>query len=314
MPDAPGIRIEKHTITTRDDTSLTATLYRPKQHNNHTVLIAGAMGMPQRFYRHYATFLAESGCVVLTFDYRGIAESRSKDSLWGYEARLWQWASHDLQAMIKWLTRQYPGSELSLVGHSLGALLPGASSHFKHVTSLIGVSSANIYQGNWQSYNRLSILLFCYVILPLLSRAIGYFPSAWFGFGEPLPRDIALDWACAMRHPQGIKGLFIGTEHHHYRDFTGYTRFYSFSDDSIAPEKPIDAILSYYPGAKYQERRHISPENIGIDKIGHIGFFRPQMQDTLWQESLQWLLNPALASQILVHDAVVPSTPVVQPG
>lgn len=293
MLSADKIRVEKHSIMASDETLLTATLYRPDDHNNHAVLIAGAMGMPQRFYKHYASFLAEQGCVVLTFDFRGMAESRGDNPIRGDKTNLGQWASQDLQAMINWLTGQYPGTELNIVGHSLGALLPGAASGIKQVSAIIGVSSANIYQGNWNWRGRLSMLLFSYVVLPFLTIIMGYFHSAWFGFGEPLPRDIALDWARAMRQPGGIKGLFIGTDHNHYADFTGYTRFYSFSDDTIAPKEPIDAVLTYYSSAKHQERRHVSPESIGKEKIGHIGFFRPEMRETLWQESLTCLLNPS---------------------
>lgn len=292
MPDSASIRVEKHSISTRDEALLTTTLYRPNKHNNHTVLIAGAMGMPQRFYRHYATFLAEQGCLVLTFDFRGMGESRGDKSARATKTNLEEWATDDLDSVINWLRRQHPSTSLSLIGHSLGALLPGASPQIKHIDSLIGVSSANIYQGNWQGTGRLSILLFCYLILPLLSNLMGYFHSAWFGFGESLPRDIALDWARAMRHPLGVKGLFAGTKHNHYSEFTGYTRFYSFADDTIAPKKPIDAVLSYYPSARKQQRRHIAPESIQQDKIGHSGFFRPAMRNTLWQESLDYLLNP----------------------
>ena len=300
MSDVPAIRIENHNVTTRDNTPLSATLFRPHDHNNHTVLIANAMGMPQRFYRHYASYLAEQGCVVMTFDYRGIAQSKTSKNLWGYNATLEQWASQDLQAVIKWLTRQYPSTELTVIGHSLGGHLLGATSDNKYVSSLIGVSAQNTYWRNWAWWRQPIMGLFWFVVLPILTYAIGCFPSRVFGLGEPLPKQIALDWARGARNKLGNKGLFVGTTNDHYADFTGYTRFYSFSDDAtMAPRKSVEAILAYYPNAKHQQHRHVSPQMIGIDSIGHIRFFRPEMRDTLWHESFVWLMNPSSASELV---------------
>lgn len=311
MADTNSIRIEKHTITTRDKTRLVATLYRPDHHNQHTILISGAMGMPQRFYRHYASFLAEHGCVVLTFDFRGIADSRDRDSLWSYEATLTDWASQDLQAMLKWLHRQYPQSDLSVVGHSLGGHLLGASANIPYVSSILGVSVQNTYWRNWSWHQQSLMFIFWFMILPILSYGMGYFPSKWFGLGEPLPKIVALNWAQGASHVAGNKGLFLNTSHNHYDEFTGYTRFYSFEDDDLmAPCKAVDAILDYYPNASLQERQHIAPSDIGVEAIGHSGFFRPIMRDTLWQDSLEWLLDPALASHETSNEIDVSATSV----
>lgn len=310
MSDVLAIRMEDHTITTRDKTLLTAKLYRPLEHNNHTVLIAPAMGIPQRFYRHYAKFLAEQGCIVLTFDYRGIAESMQNGTLWGYEAHVWQWASQDLQAMIKWLTRQYPGTELTIVGHSLGGHLVGGASHNSHVASILGASAQSTYWRHWVWWQQPIVFIFWFILLPLLSHAIGYFPSSWFGLGEKLPKHIALDWSKAASNPSGTRGIFRATPHDHYDQFTGYTRFYSFTDDTMmAPRASVDAILGFYPNATRQQRRHVSPQSIGVEKIGHLRFFHPEMQATLWQESFNWLMNPAVASDTILDD----DTPALQP-
>lgn len=296
MSDAPAIRVENHSITTRDKTLISATLFRPNNHNNHTVLIANAMGMPQRFYRHYASYLAQQGCVVMTFDYRGIAQSQSSKNLWGYEAHLAQWASQDLQAMIIWMTRQYPSTELTVIGHSLGGHLLGGASSNEHVASLIGVSAQNTYWRNWAWWQQPLMGLFWFVILPILSYAIGYFPSGLFGLGEALPKNIALDWSQGAGHKLGTKALLVNANHNYYADFTGYTCFYSFTDDSLmAPKQAVDAILNYYPNAKHQQRRHVSPKSIHQDSIGHSRFFRPEMRDSLWQESFNWLMNPSNA-------------------
>ena len=62
------------------------------------VLIGGAMGVRQSFYRPFAQWLADQGYVVATFDYRGVGDSRGP-SLRGFEADLFAWA-RDTDAAI----------------------------------------------------------------------------------------------------------------------------------------------------------------------------------------------------------------------
>ena len=99
MTVVSAIRVESHTLTTHDQLCLQATLSRPIEPNQRTVLLTPAMGFKQTFYRHYATYLAERGFVTLTFDYRGMGQSLY-GSLWGHRARLWQWGALDIQAAL----------------------------------------------------------------------------------------------------------------------------------------------------------------------------------------------------------------------
>jgi predicted alpha/beta hydrolase len=34
----------------------------------------------------------------------------------------------------------------------------------------------------------------------------------------------------------------------------------------------------------------IAPKHVGADKIGHLGFFRPENRDRLWKDAADWLL------------------------
>ena len=44
---------------------------------NGAVLIGGAMGVRQDYYQRFAEWLAAQGYAVMTFDYRGMGESRT---------------------------------------------------------------------------------------------------------------------------------------------------------------------------------------------------------------------------------------------
>jgi predicted alpha/beta hydrolase len=288
MSDSAAVRSESHSLTTRDETHIASTLFLPASQNanQQTVVIASAMGIPRRFYRHYASYLAEQGFVTLTFDYRGIGESR-KGSLWGNEASMAEWGGQDLQAALKWLLRQYPQNKLNLVGHSLGGHLLGLAKANEHVSAFIGVASQNIYWKNWPVAQRAAILLFWHGLLPSTTLAAGYLPSQLFGLGEQVPKRVAFDWRRAGLNPDGTKGVFAGTELDHFAKFTGALRAYSFAGDNMAPQKSVAGLLNFFPNTNQREQIHISDKT-----VGHLGFFRSQARDTLWQESAQWLLNP----------------------
>lgn len=292
MSEAAPIRSESYSLSTRDESQIASTLFLPKAElsNGQSVLIASAMGVPRRFYRHYANFLAQSGFVVLTFDYRGIGDSR-KGSLWGNQASMADWGSQDLQAALKWLLRQYPQHKLNLIGHSLGGHLLGLAKANEHVSSFIGVASQNIYWQNWPIAQQAVILSFWHGLLPLSTFAAGYLPSQLFGLGEQVPKRVALDWRKAGLNPNGTKGIFAGTDYDYFANYKGRVRAYSFVGDNMAPQKSVAGLLDFFPNAATREQIHIDDKS-----VGHLGFFRPQAQETLWQESIRYLLQENYAT------------------
>jgi predicted alpha/beta hydrolase len=297
MSEAAAVRSESHILTTRDETQIAATLFLPDSQNanQQTVVLASAMGIPRRFYRHYASYLAEMGFVALSFDYRGIGDSR-KGSLWGNEASMAEWGGQDLQAALKWLLRQYPQNKLSVIGHSLGGHLLGLAKANEHVSAFLGVASQNIYWQNWPLAQRPAILLFWHGLLPSTTLAAGYLPSQVFGLGEQVPKRVAFDWRRAGLNPNGTKGVFADTELDHFSKFKGALRAYSIAGDKMAPQKSVAGLLNFFPNASPSEHIHISDK-----AVGHLGFFRPQSRDTLWQESAQWLLNPQAQTAALAR-------------
>jgi predicted alpha/beta hydrolase len=62
-----------------DGYSLGATLFLPRGPKRHAVLINSATATPRKIYRGFAAYLAQRGCAVLTYDYRGIGGSRQKE-------------------------------------------------------------------------------------------------------------------------------------------------------------------------------------------------------------------------------------------
>ena len=68
------------TIHAADATPLSASLFRPEIVDGRAVLVAGALGVTQRYYAPFAAWLAARGHMVMTFDLRGM-ERRAKRSI-----------------------------------------------------------------------------------------------------------------------------------------------------------------------------------------------------------------------------------------
>ena len=108
-------------LTSRDGYPLTALRYPARvgpdgPHRGHLIL-AGATGVPQLFYKAFAEYAAGQGYTVLTLDYRGIGLSRPH-TLRGFRMAYLDWAHQDLAAAVDAMTED--GVPLFMVGHSFG--------------------------------------------------------------------------------------------------------------------------------------------------------------------------------------------------
>jgi len=59
----------------------------------------------------------------------------------------------------------------------------------------------------------------------------------------------------------------------------------SFADDEFMSLKNTPSLHGYYQGAPPRMKR-IAPADIGVQRIGHFGFFNSRFQDSLWQAHL----------------------------
>ena len=104
------------TFPAADGYLLGATLFLPRTGaRHHAVLINSATAVPRKIYRGFAAYLARRGCAVLTYDYRGIGDSRRRavtgynqpKSLVGFKATMADWAALDVTAAVAWMRGRY---------------------------------------------------------------------------------------------------------------------------------------------------------------------------------------------------------------
>jgi hypothetical protein len=89
-------------LSASDGYALAATLFLPRGTKHSTVLINSATAVPRKIYRAFATYLAGRGCVVLTYDYRGIGGSRPQ-RLAGFAATMSDWVVLDVASAVTWI-------------------------------------------------------------------------------------------------------------------------------------------------------------------------------------------------------------------
>lgn len=275
------------TITCADGVSLAATLV-PAAKSDPVLVIAPAMGVPQRFYADFASYLAAHAITVVTFDYRGFAASRHPD-IDSRKIEMADWGRLDIDAALRWTREELDPQRLFLLGHSCGGQLVGLAPHSSELAGIVLVAAQSAYWRHWPLPRRLAMLLWWYVIVPGLGFGHAEFPARLAGLGSSnLPRGVTAQWARWAKTPGYLFNEKHGIDTQRYATLSIPLLAYGFDDDHYAPPAAVDALLQHYPNVQLT-RRQIAPASLQMRKIGHFGFFRDRMRDTLWREIRQWL-------------------------
>lgn len=185
-------------ITCADKFQLAATLFECTSKPKLFVLICSATGVARQFYNAFAAFLCEQhACHVLTFDYRGICESKPVT----VQANIETWARSDLPAVMQYIEEMNTGKlDLVVVGQSVGIHILAitypyvffnififfSELHAK-IKRIAGISANSAYIGYFKWSSIFSSLFFMYVLRPILSMIYGYVPCKKLGMMEDLP-------------------------------------------------------------------------------------------------------------------------------
>lgn len=277
------------TLIAADGHPLAATAFEPAGRPVAAVQINGATGVPRRYYRAYAEFLAAQGFAVLTYDYRGIGGSRYQ----GHEGRvsMSRWGSHDLAAGLDWLDRQYPQLPVLTVGHSAGGQLLGLAANNRRVVAALSIASQSGYWRLWPRTLQPVMAALWYAVLPVTSTLLGRIPAGLMG--AELPAGVADEWARWCRNPHYVSDPSGQPIREHFQAYRGRMRFYAIGDDDFyAPLAAVTALAGFYRRAQTEVLR-IEPREHGLTRIGHFGFFRSGMPAALWQQTADWLLDAA---------------------
>jgi predicted alpha/beta hydrolase len=149
---------------------------------------------------------------------------------------------------------------------------------------MVGISAQSGYWALQGGREPARVRAIVTIIIPVLSRLVGYFPWSWFASGADLPKHAALEWADWCRQPNYLlddESLPL----ERYARFRSPLLAYSIDDDDWGTRRAVDAMMRAYPNVT---RRHIAPADYGLPRLGHMGFFRDGSQP-IWREVVEWL-------------------------
>ena len=275
--------MNKQTLQVNGAVSLALRVYEPAGAARASVVIGGAMGVRQSFYEAFARWMAQQGFRVTTFDYRGHGDSLH-GAMRDVNADLFDWAQ-DYEAVISAAKAALPVQPLYLLGHSLGAQLPGLLRKPGQVDGLLSVAAGSGYWRDNAPKLRRVVPYFWWVLVPLATRLCGYFPGRALKKVGDLPSGVILQWRRWCLHPTysvGAEGAAVAQSY-------GAVRFpvlaLSMADDELMTLRGTHNLVNLYANT---ERRveSISPAELKVRRIGHFGFFRDQFRQSLWPRAV----------------------------
>ena len=283
---------ERLTLHAADGYALTALRYASHGPERARLIVAGATGVPQGFYRRFAEYAASNGYTVLTLDYRGIGQSRP-GTLRGFRMDYLDWGRLDLAAAVEAAANEGQGAgpgapvPLYMVGHSYGGHAFGLLPNHGRVDGLYTFATGAGWHGWMPPLERLRVKLMWNVIGPLLTRWKGCLAWSKLGMGEDLPLDVYRQWKHWCRYPHyffddpDMAQVAAG-----FAEVRAPIMAVNAEDDLWAPPNSRDAFMRGYRNAPWFGIS-IDPATAGMGKIGHMGYFRPQAQ-ALWGAALDW--------------------------
>ncbi|QEA13284.1 alpha/beta hydrolase family protein [Comamonas flocculans] len=242
-----------------------------------SVVIGNAVGVHQRYYQDFAAWLAAQGWRVYTFDWRGQGESLA-GSMRSARPTMQDWV-RDYETVVAHARAQLPGRPLYLIGHSLGAQLPGLFSRPQQVDGLLAVAAGSGYWRVNAPQLRRRILPFWYLVMPLATAACGYFPGVRLGMIGDLPASIAWQWRRWCLDPLYAMGAEQAGESYARVRFP--IHLLRMMDDEMMSEQANRDLLAMYPGTAQTVQDLGAPE-AGGQRIGHLGFFKARFEPLLW--------------------------------
>jgi predicted alpha/beta hydrolase len=287
--------VDDITFPATDGYPLGATLFLPRGAKQHAVLINSATAVPRKIYKGFASYLASRGCAVLTYDYRGIGDSRQKSlteynrprSLVDFKATMSDWAALDVTAAVGWMRDRYHHLPLTYVGHSFGGQALGLLTNNSEVSRALFVAAQAGYWGLMSFPERYRIYVLLNFVGVPLTRLVGFAPGS-VGFGVDLPKGVFLEWVSWVMNERYLLGDKTLRTLINFPRYRGALRALAFTDDPWATRPAVELLCSSFTSIT-PDIATIAPSDIGVGKIGHLGFFRPEHRDTLWRGAAEWL-------------------------
>jgi predicted alpha/beta hydrolase len=276
------------TITTKNDDCLQGYWYSPehlaKNEIKGKIVIASAMGVTQQYYQDMANWLVEQGYAVLTFDCRGMGESKTQ-ALKHYQCDILDWASQDYSAALQFVIDQQSTAPIYWVGNSLGGQIFPLIDNIEQVVKVITFSAGTGYWKHNAPALRKKVPFFWFFIVPIATTLFGYFPGKKIGIIGDLPKKVIFQWRRWCLHPDYCVGVESAEIKAKFQQVDVPLTSFFFTDDEMLSLTNIRDLHQLF-GNTNKSLLEITPQSVDEKRIGHLGFFRNKFKENLWPKIL----------------------------
>lgn len=252
------------------------------------VVIAPATGVAQYHYQDFAEWLANRGFDVLTFDYEGTGLSIN-GNVKNSTSDLLSWAEQDGMAVLNHAREYFSQHECLWIGHSVGGHLLGMMPQTHPISRAITVAAGT---GTWW-YNaaptKRVVWFLWFFLVPLSVPLFGYFPGSKLGVMCDLPKGVILQWRrWCMKEDYAVEFEGDWLRERFARVSLPITAI-EFSDDDMMSAKSLDKLHGFFSQCDIQRQR-VKPSDIGVKRIGHIGWSKHKYH-AMWEKVFLPLLD-----------------------
>jgi len=300
----PAVVREAQRIATSDGYVLGGALYHvPAQQTvDHAVLFSTGGGIKGEIYRYFAMYLAGAGVPTLVYDYRGIGWSR-RGSLRGLRATFEDWSEYDCAAAASHLQRRFAGAQITCVAHSAGGMIALGAPTDGIFKQYVFIAPTTGFLGDFAMPWKPLLWIYNRHLMMWTARAIGYFPQGRFGIDEDLPYGVAVQRATRTTPDVEDSSEQWDLERlrkikRNAKQARGPAMVLSASDDPWATEDAVKRFIFMAPQLA-PIRRKLVPDELGVPKLAHMGFFRRRYCALLWPMALAFVVSSPLPAAVM---------------
>lgn len=151
--------------------------------------------------------------------------------------------------------------------HTLGGFVLGLTPRSAGLRRVVPVAAQTAYPGDFERSKRVPLYLLFHVVMPTLTRVLGYFPASRLGLGEDLPAGVALDWAARSATPDIVPS--IPASQNHFGALVADVLSWRVADDPFATRAAIERLERLFVRASFTDRT-LLPSDAGR-ALGHLG-------------------------------------------
>lgn len=284
-----GTRLEttrqKISIEAADGRRLAARWWQGAQAAERSLVFVPALAAPQDYLYFFASWLAQRGWGVLTFDYRSAGSSR--DATLDSSVTLDDWASLDLPAAVAEVRRRAGPKFLAAIAHSIGGQLLGQSPIRHDVNGALFIAAQRGIPKLYKGVGRLRVE-YAYGVFPVLIRLFGRLPVSSLTLPAACSGQAVNQWVRWGRSGVFTDRAGVNVEPRFAECHWPLTAVTVADDEYYAPTEAVEALTRMYENAGIR-REVIRPQDYGVARIGHFGFFHRQAPRGLWDQAEAWL-------------------------